>query len=171
MNRWMLLAALALAIPAPAPASLLPAEMRELAVSGLLDFDTGAGTLVDFDLFFGYFVTDGVEVGLEAAIRDDDVWTFWSAGLRAERNFDLGTEFVPYLGLSLAYGEAESEVSDDTGSAAILGGQVGVKYFLTEYLALSVALVAEAATDDVFPADDGADNTNAKIELGIRCFF
>lgn len=151
--------------------SLLPAELRELSVSGLLDFDTAAGTLVDLDIFFGYFIRDYLEVGIEASVRDDDVFSFWSAGLRTEYNFDLGTELVPYLGLSLSYGEVDSDLTNEGSTAVILGGQAGVKYFLTEYLALSAAAVLEAATDNVFANDHDFDSTNAKIDLGIRCFF
>jgi hypothetical protein len=170
MKKWLLLA-VAVALAVPVSGALLPAQMRELGFTGLIDFDSAAGTLFDFGVFFGYFFTDGFEMGLEAAVRNDDLADFWSTGVRAEYNFDLGTALVPYLGLSLSYGEVDSDVIRDTGSAAILGGQAGVKYFLTEYLALSAALVLQGATDEVFPNDDEVETTNSEVQFGIRCFF
>ena len=55
--------------------------------------------------------------------------------------------------------------------AFILGGEGGVKFFLTEYFAISGALVLEMATDDVYEDKDDVQSYDVRIEVGLRTFF
>lgn len=170
MKRWMV-AVLAVMLAGSAPASLLPAGTTELGVSGLLDFDTPADTLITLDLSYGYFVQDNIEAGMSAYFRNDDNYTLWSVGLFGEYNFDIGTGMMPFMGLDLSLAHAEGGIPERESDAVILGARGGAKYFVTEFLALSAQLVLEAATDDIFLTEEGLESTDARIELGLRVYF
>jgi hypothetical protein len=47
----------------------------------------------------------------------------------------------------------------------------GIKYFLLDNFALSMALVLEASTDDIYVEKDEPKSYNAYIDFGIRFFF
>ncbi len=170
MKRWIALA-VAAALPLTCPATLLPEGTDELGVSGTVDFQTIGETLVDLHLSYGYFFVDNVEAGLLASYRTDDNYTAWSLGALTEYNFDLGTEFMPFLGGALKYMQVDSDLADDSGSAVVLGVTSGAKFFLTEYLALAAGLTLEVATDKVFPAGDDLDIWHARFDAGLRVFF
>jgi len=93
----LMLMIIALVAPATFGASLSEGT-KEMAVSGLLDFDTESDTRLDIDLFLGYFVMDNLEVGGEVGLRTDDDTDRVKVGVRGEYNFvDLGTEqLVPF---------------------------------------------------------------------------
>ncbi len=152
-------------------ASLLPAETREIGLSGVIDFDTPSGRLIDLNVFGGYFIADYLEIGLKGSYRDDDDSTFWSIGPHGEYNFDIGTELVPYLGLSLDYAHCDYDALDSSDSALVIGFQAGAKYFITEYFALDAAFVFEHANSDLYASDDDLKNHDERIELGVRYFF
>ena len=182
-----ILAALMMASATGFGAAMLQ-DTSELGVSGLLDFDTSDGSLMDFGLFYGYYVADYVEVGPSFSLRNDDSRTEWSVGVQSEYDLDLGTEFVPFFGLGLEYTDVDDDdvptdavvetVDGETlpnnsisQSAIIVAGRVGSKYFITESVALSAQFEFDWASDDVYADENGAENTNAKIELGLRFFF
>ncbi len=149
--------------------TLLSIGSNELGLSGMVDFDSPGGTLIDLNMFYGYFVTDFFEVGVKTSFTDADDFTSWSFGPVVEQNFDLGVELIPFVGASLAYAQAETD--SGTENAFVIGVQGGGKYFLTEYLAVSTALVLELANEDIFPAEDDFEKYDVRLELGLRTFF
>jgi len=170
MKKWIVFVVAAL-LAANSFATLLPAETGELSVSGMLDFDSASETYYNLNFFLGYFFVDYLEAGIKTSFEMDDFFTFWSVGPAAEYNFDLGIELVPYVGLSLEYASADSDIIQESASAFVLGTQGGVKYFFTEYLALSTALVIDVATDDIYAAGDKLTNYDIKLVMGMRFFF
>lgn len=187
MKKYMAIMAVLMMAATGFGAALLQ-DTSELGVSGLLDFDTTDGTLMDFSLFYGYYVADYVEVGPIVSFRNDESRTEWSVGVQSEYDLDLGTEFVPFFGLGVEYADVddddvpgpavaqgvEGENLPDNSisqSALIIAGRVGAKYFITESVALSAQFEYDWASDDIYADENGAENTNAKIELGLRFFF
>lgn len=155
---------------APAQAANLLQGNREIGVSGLVDFDTVDDTLIDLSLQYGVLLRDALEAGGRVGIRDSDSATLWSLGGFIEYNFLGETEWVPFVGTGVAITSSDvNDRSDETGVGLNLTG--GTKYFLSDSVALTTALTFEWATDDVFPTDDGAEDTNWDIEIGMRFYF
>lgn len=172
MTRKILAIALIAAIAASAQGMFLEEGTSELSLSGLLDFDTANGTLTDLNVFYGYFVMDYLEVGLEAGYLNDDAFRVWALGPKADYNFDIGYSVVPFIGGALKFASAEQKVIDESDNAGIAALDAGAKFFITEYAAISVALVGELATDDIYAEKDGeTSSTDTRIELGMRFFF
>ena len=144
----------------------------ELSVSGLLDFESANGTLFNVNLFYGYFFMDYLEIGLAGSYLDDDAVQMWAVGPKAEYNFDIGYSVVPFVGGHLQIAATDNKDADKDNTAGIVGIEGGAKFFITEYAAISLALVGELATDDIYPAEDGdTESTDARVELGLRMFF
>lgn len=146
---------------------------REVGVSGLIDFDGGAGTLIALDASYGFFWADFVESGLHGGVMDNDVVSTWRLGLFTEYNFFRNTALVPYLGGSLDLLGTQLEVADGSSDefAGSIGLDLGVKYFITDSVAVSTQLGLDVATADVYPAEDGAEDVNWDLTLGMRFFF
>ena len=62
MKRWIAVAAISL-FAAGSMAQGIAEGTKELGLSGVLDFDTGVGSLFDLSVSYGYFLMDGLEVG------------------------------------------------------------------------------------------------------------
>lgn len=151
--------------------SLLPAGTSELGLSGNVDFDSPSGTQIDFSVFYGYFVDDYFEAGLKLDLYNDDDYTSWAFGPKVEQNYDLGIELAPYVGASLMYATIDGPSGYGDKSALVFGLEGGAKYFITEYFALSGALVVELATDKIYPGDDEMKKHDIRLEFGVRTFF
>lgn len=170
--RKILVIALIAALAVTTHGMFLEEGTSEVSISGLLDFETANGTLIDLNLFYGYFFIDYIEIGLAGSYLDDDAAQIWALGPKAEYNFDIGYSVVPFVGGSLKLAATEYKDTDKDDTAGIVGIEGGVKFFITEYAAISVALVGEAATADIYPAKDGeTDSTDIRTELGMRIFF
>ena len=170
--RIFLVFALILTIATAGHAMYFTEGTSELSVSGLLDFKSANGTLTDINLFYGYFVMDYLEAGLAGSFMNDQAVRTWALGPKAEYNFDIGYSVVPFVGGSLKLAASKLKEGDKSDTAAIAGAEAGAKFFITEYAALSAALVGEIATDDIYSSgDDEMDSTDLRFELGMRIFF
>jgi len=149
--------------------SILPQGTSEIGLSGAVDFEGPGGTSIDLAVFYGYFVRDLLEAGLGIELYNDDDVTAWAIGPKVEYNFDLGTELAPYVGGKLLY--AAVDANNEDKNAAILGLEAGGKYFITEYLAASLAFVVEVASEDIYAGDNEMTDHDERIELGLRTFF
>ena len=170
--RKILIIALIAAMAATSQGMFLEEGTSEISVSGLLDFETANGTLIDLNLFYGYFFMDYLEIGVAGSYLDNDAVQAWAIGPKAEYNFDIGYSVVPFVGGSLQFASTEFKDADKDDTAGIAGIEGGAKFFITEYAAISVALVGEMATEDLYPAKDGeSESTDIRTELGMRIFF
>jgi len=146
----------------------------ELGISGRIDVDTFDGTLIEFDVLYGYFWVDFLEVGTRAGISDSDSFTSWRIGAFTEYHFFNETPLVPFLGAGVDISGADIDfpfAKNSEETAIVFGVQAGAKYFLTDSIAISSQLNFDVATDDVFASDDGAEDTNWNVEFGLRFFF
>ncbi|RKX30977.1 MAG: hypothetical protein DRP22_04415 [Verrucomicrobia bacterium] len=170
----ILIMMLAAAGPA-ATAQMTYAGTQEIGLSGLVDFDTASGTLIHLSMMYGFFAADGVELGGQVGVTDDDNHTVWRAAGIIEYDYDLGMELVPYVGARCGVAKYEVEATKTRKSrddfALLLGGTAGAKYFIAENVAVDIALNLEWASEDIYPSDDGFENTDARVTLGLRFFF
>jgi len=176
--KWMVLALMCCAaVPSAMGSALVTKGSRELGISGMLDFATEAGTEFDLDVSYAYFFWNRTSLGLRTQMFDNDAVKAFGVGVTAEYNFSLpakyrpliGTDLVPYLGMALDYRQAK--LFDETKSAAVLGGEAGVKFFLTDSTAINLSLVGELASEDVYADKLDATNQDLKMLLGMRFYF
>jgi len=165
------LAVLALAVTGQA--ANIDAGTYELELGGGIDFDGPSGTQFDLNAGMGYFVADYIEVGVRIALSDNDDVGSYGLGVFGEYNFDLGTQLVPFVGADVSWFnvDVEGEFVDESEDAGVLGVYGGVKYFLTEDVALYAQAEAELASEDIYLEDDDVENTNFLITWGIRYHF
>lgn len=177
--KWLALAlAIGLAVPAAMGEALLTKSTSELGVGGRLNFNSGEGTAFRMDLNYAYFVIDRLSIGGRFSFADNEFDNFYSLGLSTEYNFGLpdsvkplfGTDLVPFLGGYVDYRRASfSGLSDE--SAAVLGGETGVKFFLTDTMALALSLVGEWASEDIYVDDEELTDLTLFLDLGMRFYF
>jgi hypothetical protein len=170
MRKFLVIALIA-TIAATTHGMFLEKGTSEISVSGLLDFDSASGTLTDLNLFYGYFFMDYLEVGLAGSYLNDDAVRAFALGPKAEYNFDIGYSVVPFVGASLKFASVDFKDTDKNDTCGIAGVEAGAKFFITEYAAISAALVGELASEDIYSAKDGMDSTDIRAELGMRIFF
>jgi hypothetical protein len=171
MKKMLFTVFLAASMVSAAHALFIAEGTSELGLSGLVDFETASGTLVQGSVFYGYFVQDALQVGGMVEVWHDDDITAWTLGPRVEQNFDIGIELVPFLAASLRFAAIDGLPESDSKNALILGGEAGAKFFLNEYFAISAALKLDLATDDIYPSEKDYDQHDIRIEFGVRTFF
>jgi opacity protein-like surface antigen len=80
---------------------------------------------------------------------------------------DIGNEWVPYVGVGIDYANSDPEMGESSDAAEIVGA-IGVKYFLTDTLAIDASFNAKQASDDIYPDDDDMNDVTWNITLGLR---
>ncbi|OGV41272.1 MAG: hypothetical protein A2X46_01770 [Lentisphaerae bacterium GWF2_57_35] len=180
MKKLLLVAAL-LSLSVNGFAALLTQGTSEISVSGVWDFRSINKRLIDAEIFYGYFIMDQIEVGPRASFTDDDLHRAWSIGVAGEFNFDLSEleivpEIVPFVGASLSVAGAsleipttEEEKQDDNGLN--LGLEGGVKFFITDNLAISTSLSVDACTGKIYADEGELKNTDSRLNIGMRYYF
>ena len=170
--------------PAPAPIiesrgsvdlwePMLHKGTQELSLSGEMDWDG----FDDLDYFvrasYGWFVADGFEFGLTGSLSDQQDSRQFSFGLFSDYNFFRKGKLVPYVGASVEWANADLDIRDLTVNqdAVLLGAELGVKYFIRENIAISLATVYEWASDEVFDSVDSFEDNRQVIRLGMRFYF
>ena len=148
----------------------------------MMNLDPEHGTDSDFDQHImgvgvGFFLNEMFEVGPEISYGKIDFDSAleigtWSLGVRANAHFDTGSEFIPYVGLNLAYSnfdvKIEGEVDDDESTFSY-GAQAGLDYFLTDNVSINPELRYTKATYD-FHGED-IDVSSFKVLIGIAAHF
>lgn len=176
--KWVVLAWMCCAaVPSAMGSALVTKGSRELGMSGMLDFATATGTEFELDIKYAYFFWDRTSLGLRTQMYNNDAVNTFGLGATAEYNFTLparyrpliGTDLVPYVGVALDYRQAK--LFDEKQSAAVLGGEAGLKFFLTDSTAVTVSLVGELASEDIYADDLDATNKNLGIQMGMRFYF
>lgn len=143
---------------------------RELSVSGDLQFKSAVGTWLDLQGKAGYFIMDGVQVGMLAGIENNDAWTQWEVGAFTEYNHDLGMELVPFVGVSVSYAYLDPDAGSSEDSI-VLGGYAGGKYFIAENIAISLDYLFQLSDEDLWMDDNEPEDTNHSLRLGMRFYF
>lgn len=166
MKKILLALMLVLCLVSAAAAKTLPTGTQEIDVSGSFDNQSGAGKSLFLALGWGYFPIDNLELVVAGAYMRNSYFSLYAPALGAQYNFDIGNEFVPFVGLNLGWGFTDFKEGPDL-NGFVYGIEGGVKYFLTANFALNLAIDYDWATDKLF---DGYDN-NLTANLGLRYFF
>lgn len=170
MKRWIT-GLLMVACTATVMAQNIDQGTKELRLDGSIDFDTGAGEEIVLDVGLGHFVVDNVELGGVVGVANNDLITVWRLGGFGELSFPMqDAPLVPFVGAGLAWAYADPDIGDSE-DAMVLGLAAGVKYFLTDDVAISTQVNFEYASEDIFLEDDDISDTNWDITLGLRYFF
>ena len=174
---WMLAGLMVVVAPAAMGSALVTKGSNELAVDGKLDFATELGTDVNLKLKYAYFVLDRFAVGARVSGKKNDSVRHYGLGLTMEYNFALpasykpvfGTDLVPFLGGGVDYRHAK--LFDEKEDAAVFIGEAGLKFFLTDMTAVTLSLVGELATEEIYADDFEATDKDLSLQLGMRMYF
>jgi len=176
--KWFVLALIcSVAVPSAMGSALVSKGSRELALSGTLDFATEAGTAFDLKAKYAYFFWNRTSLGLRTQMADNDAVSGFGIGVTVEYNFTLpakyrpiiGTDLVPYVGATLDYRQAK--LFDEEENAGVLGGEAGVKFFLTDSTAITLSFVGELASEEIYADDLEATDQDLAMQLGMRFYF
>ncbi len=192
MKKLMVCALVGL-VAASVSAQDLSQGRNEIGLSGNIKLDEPdpIDYQVDLDVKYGYFVRDRIQVGANVGVSANDLsWTL-SLGPYAEYNFDLGerwpnlSKVVPFVGAGIALATAEidkpTRISDidldvdrgegltktESSTGVALNGEAGLKYFISDSVALTGSFDFSWSSDDVFGGSSSAKN----ILLGLRAYF
>lgn len=149
----------------------LSAGTQELGVGGSLDLSDGIAW--DLNLTYGWFVSQGWEVGftVDWAGEDGSLLENSRFGLFTEYNFATGSKWVPYVGVGASYA-ATGDTAGAGGSEGIAyTGELGIKYFLRSTMAIYGGVNFSWSPDDVFGIGDEIGSNLTNIEIGMRFYF
>ena len=166
---------------------------REIFMDGLVDPDGVAGTEWDLQIGSGWFVKDNLEVGGLVGFFDNgrDVKE-WSVGVFGELHLPFQfpeTGILPYVGLRISVVDVEDEpgpalfgpgAAAEEGTAGTmlldetaLEGTLrpGVKYFLSDALALDLGIEVSVASERIYVNDGDLDDVDWGFSGGVRAYF
>ena len=178
MVKWLVLALGCGMVSSSAMASALVTKgTSELALGGKMDFATFQGVETTLNAKYAYFFWDQIALGVRGTLYNNDAVNYYGIGMGGEYNFSLppnirpafGTDLVPYVGASVDFRRAK--LFDETEDAVVFGGEGGVKFFLTDSTALTLSLVGELASEDIYDDDLEATNKNLDLQIGMRFYF
>ena len=178
MMKWLVVAMVCgMAGTAARGAALVTQGSSELAVGGKLDFATEVGTDFDLGVKYAYFFWDRISIGGRTVMGNHDAVNYFGLGVTGEYNFQLpdaygplfGTDLVPFVGGAVDYRHVK--LFDEEEGAVVFGLESGVKFFLTDSTAVTVSLVGELATEDIYADDLEATDKDLSLQLGMRFYF
>jgi len=183
MLRKVCLLALAATLATPAFGAVIRADAYALRLDLQTGVDPDAYAYPPVSASLGYFLADNIEVGGLVGIRNADwnsYWitgNVWELGLFGELHFDVDYSLHPLIGARLSMLDGEKD--DDTVYQLFLYG--GVKYFLSEYMALAFQAGLAFATESIYNVDtelkpnkttrQSGDSIGLLMNLGIRYYF
>jgi hypothetical protein len=147
-----------LMLPGSAVAQISPflhQGIKELGLSGNLDFQQESRVVLNINGRFGYFPRNYLEVGGFAEVQSNfNEFSRYGLGGFAELHVPdwaiLQGRAVPYAGADLGLAFVDTSLGDDN-AALIFRPRVGLKWFIRDYFAIDTNLFVAVATDDLFP--------------------
>ena len=178
MNKIIIMIATVVAMVGSVSAQIVPnldEGTKALDLSGSLDTDHPLDYQWTLQGGYGVFLSDGFLVGILAGVQDNDLITTYEIGARTEYNFVGDSQWVPYVGAAVLWAAAEVDGDGDSDSDldGVLGRvTVGVKYFLSNDVAIALDGAYDMASEDIFTNQDGeSEDSNFQILLGMRFYF
>jgi hypothetical protein len=152
---------------------MLKRGSQELGLSGAFDFEHEGDPTIDFNVRYGYFIRNRLEVGGFAEIAGDfDNVLRYGVGGFGEYHFGaIMPSTVPYVGADLELAFVDTDLGEDN-AALVFSPRVGLKWFLRDYIAIDTNFFVALATDDLYQNDrDDLDAYDIGLRLGLRVFF
>ena len=152
------------------------AGKNELGVSGKFDFQGPNGDNIDLRIGYGWFLRDDLLLGasFEWALSEDiapgeDDYRAQQAGVELQYLFPGDGPWMPYVGLEAGFRNLKFEDDDDSG--LVLGANAGVRYLLTQSVAVDFNLRWLTASKDLFIVDFDAEKQYVVPVVGIKAIF
>jgi hypothetical protein len=148
--------------------AILQEDTMEIGLNGAVDFENFNGRVAGLaQLSLGYFVIDDVQVGgiLNFACEGSDIG--YGLGPYGEVNFDLDSAVVPYVALRLTANFGDYYPSDFVQAE----GAGGLKFFLSENVALAAELYYDLASKDVYNNNSRMQSSDIGLHFGVRSYF
>ena len=173
------LALIAMMAAATSFGATIPMDTLELRLGGQIDFSNPQGKadwLIESGL--GYFVYDNIEFGgiVNWGYNGHDMGL--GLGGFGEANLDLDSFIMPYLAMRLqycfgGYYRNNSEYYRNTAehNYVLWEPAVGLKFFLSESVAIYSELYFDLASEKAFVQGDDAKNNDLGLKAGLRCYF
>ena len=181
MTSTLAVACLALLTGAPAHAGeaaepRLHEGDREFSLMGSPDFLGPTGDTLDVSAGYGIFVRDRtlirasfIYTTVEDIAPGENDYRAREVDIAAEYHFDLGSAFVPYIGGELGW--RRSKWASDVESGAVYGARAGLKYFMSDNVAVDCAFSYKRSGNDVFISDYEMRNHYPSFGFGLRAMF
>ncbi len=148
--------------------TVLQQDTMEVGLNGGLDFENHDGKVQSaIQLSLGYFVIDDVQVGGIAKFACEGSDIGWGLGPYGEINFDLHSAVVPYVALRLTANFGDLYISDHL----LTEGAGGLKFFLSENVALAAELYYDLASKNVFNNNGRDQSSDCGMHFGVRSYF
>ncbi len=148
--------------------TVIQQDTIEIGLNGSLDFENFNGKVATAgQLSLGYFVLDDIQVGGITGWGYDGDNFGWGLGPYGEINFDLDSAIVPYIAIRMTANFGDYHRSDHL----LIEGAGGVKFFLSESVALAGELFYDLASKQVFINNERDQNTDIGLRVGIRSYF
>lgn len=184
-----LTALLSLGLAAFAVAEPIPAGTLELGINGglnnmvttngqmvgngninnsMLDFSSPDGDVEFYvDVSLGYFAMDNIAFGGLASVGYNGSDGGYGIGPFGEVTFDLDSFVAPYVAGRIKYHFGDFYPDN----FLLVEGGAGLKFFLSESVAISSEVFYDLTSEDVFVNDGNSENTNTGLKLGVRAYF
>ena len=179
--RRLLAFALIMGLAVAVNGQMLSEGTQEIFGSFSLDPEGPAGnTDWGLDAGYGYFVMDNVEVGGLLGLSESETLgqktTAYRIGPFGEYNWPIeGTMWVPAIGLSASWYDAEfesfTEAANPTGSGLEVALRPAIKFYVSDPVSIDFGVPLRWASDDVYINDAEADDTDWGIDARIRAAF
>ena len=148
--------------------AVLQQDTMEIGLNGAVDFENFNGKVAALgQLSLGYFVIDDVQVGGIANFACEGSNIGWGLGPYGEINFDLDSAVVPYVALRLTANFGDYYQSDHL----LAEGAGGLKFFLSENVALAAELYYDLASKNVFNNNGREQSSDFGLHFGVRSYF
>jgi hypothetical protein len=155
----------------------IPMDTLELRLGGQMNFSNPQGN-ADWRIEsgLGYFVFDNIEFGGIVDWQFDGYNMGLGLGAFGEANLDLDSFIMPYLAMRLQYcfklGQYYTDYSNtSTHNYLLWEPAVGLKFFLSEVVAIYSELYFDLASEKAFAKGDDAQNIDFGLKTGVRCYF
>ena len=169
---------------------MLEAGTRELTVQGNFDLEGGSDFQWNLAIGYGYFLTDGWEIGINGNFSDRGSLESYGAAVFTEYNFNRQSRWVPYIGASVGWQQSDYDgtlrVIEDDGEiigleridgkedAVTVTAYLGLKYFISRNIAIAGQLQGTWAGEDLFGDGsdvDDFDDWRTSFVIGMRFYF
>lgn len=173
MKKYLVLAMVAAMAVSAYAQPMLQEGVREIGLEGYWDNDGPAGKAIAVGLTYGVYWRDEIEFGAimdYVSMMSGDLKT-WEVYLFAQKDFDMGGMAVPYVKAKFGWGKDEYTPLSYSETAFIYGPRVGVKYYLSDSVALDFGVEYMFSAKDYWNNDGTYENNDLIISYGVKAFF